>query len=417
MFRRFFLRERKNRRIAACTAAVLTALSLLSVPVSAEDELTDLNNDGVINVYDYILAKRGSVEASEPITVKISSAEAAPGSTVTVDVSLEGNKECSGAFMLVRYDAGLILPDGENAAVLNEEVFSDLAPIVSTYPKVAKVQYMSHTDRVCTDNGCLFRMQVKVPEDAVPGTVYTIYPDRAEFINDDGNVPILTERGKITVIPAETKNGARPYLWQGADVSQWQGDIDWQQFKNGNSLQYVMLRAGFGRYASQADTRFRQNYEGAKAAGVPVGAYWYSYAMSPEEAVLEARACAEVISGCVFEYPVAFDFEEPKQLALPVEEASAIIAAFCQEMESRGYYVTLYCSSYFLNHRISQEVKDRYDVWVAHYNVKRPTYQGSYGMWQYGLSYNVSGIAGAVDMDYCYKNYPAIMKRAKLNGY
>ena len=417
MFRRLHLRGRKNRRFAAFTAAVLTAVSLFSLPVRAAEELTDLNNDGIINVYDYILAKRGSVEASEPITLSVSSADAAPGSTVTVNVSLKNNKECCSAYLLIKYHNGLILPDTEDAAVLNTEAFGELTPHLTAYPGAGKVNYISLSSQSSSDNGVLFQMKVKVPEDAVPGTVYTIEPEQAEFRNADGYIPMLTERGKITVVQTAAQNSPRPYLWQGIDVSQWQGNIDWKTFAEQSDLKYAMLRAGFGRKASQVDKKFYQNYANAKAAGVPVGAYWYSYAMTPAEAVLEAQACAEVIKDCVFEYPIAFDFEEPKQLALPVEETTAIIDAFCREMESRGYYVVLYCSSFFLNRKIGQEVKDRYDVWVAHYNVKRPTYTGSYGMWQYGIAEDVSGIAGAVDMDYCYKNYPAIMRRAKLNGY
>ena len=72
----------------------------------------------------------------------------------------------------------------------------------------------------------------------------------------------------------------------GIDVSQWQGDINWSAVKT----DFVILRAGYGREKSQVDTKFEQNYNGAKAAGIPVGAYWYSYAMTPDEARIEAQA-------------------------------------------------------------------------------------------------------------------------------
>jgi GH25 family lysozyme M1 (1,4-beta-N-acetylmuramidase) len=161
---------------------------------------------------------------------------------------------------------------------------------------------------------------------------------------------------------------------------------------------------------------FRTYYSAAKAAGVPVGAYWYSYADTPEAARIEANVCAQVLGDRKFEYPIAFDIEEPSVLSKPIEEISAIILAFCTEMEKKGYFVQIYCSSYYLNNRISKYLTTAFDVWVAHYNVEAPAYTGPYGIWQYGLDTR-SGVCGDVDVDHCYRDYPALIKEKHTNGY
>ena len=99
---------------------------------------------------------------------------------------------------------------------------------------------------------------------------------------------------------------------KGIDVSSWQGIVDYKKVKAGD-IDFVIIRAGFGRETSQKDNCFEQNYSAAKAAGLDVGAYWYSYADSAEDAVREAKACMEVIKGKKFEYPIYFDLEEQSQ--------------------------------------------------------------------------------------------------------
>ena len=94
----------------------------------------------------------------------------------------------------------------------------------------------------------------------------------------------------------------------GIDVSSHQGKIDWTNVRT----DFAILRAGYGREISQKDAQFEANYEGANAAGIPVGVYWYSYAMTPEEAQKEAEVCLEVIKDKQFGYPIYFDVEEEK---------------------------------------------------------------------------------------------------------
>ena len=144
-------------------------------------------------------------------------------------------------------------------------------------------------------------------------------------------------------------------MTKGIDVSQWQGDINWGAVK----ADFAILRAGYGRLKSQIDTKFEQNYRNAKAVGMPLGAYWYSYAMSPDEARVEARVFIDIIKGKQFEYPVYFDVEEQSVFRLGTTAVSNIISAFCDEMEKAGYFVGLYMSASPLTTYVTQAVRDR----------------------------------------------------------
>lgn len=202
---------------------------------------------------------------------------------------------------------------------------------------------------------------------------------------------------------------------KGIDVSVHNGNIDWQKVKAGG-IQFAILRAGYGRLASQKDERFEQNYSGAKAAGVPIGAYWYSYAMSEDEARLEADVFLSVIKGKQFEFPVYYDVEEKKQFDLGKDKVSAIMRAFLERVEAAGYFVGLYGSASSLTTHTADDIKSRYTIWLAHW-VNQTSYGGAYGIWQHSEKGRVDGISGNVDLDIGYKDFPTIIKGKGLNGY
>ena len=202
---------------------------------------------------------------------------------------------------------------------------------------------------------------------------------------------------------------------RGIDVSKWQGNINFQKVKD-SGISFVIIRAGYGKLPSQKDKCFEENYRKAKAAGFDVGAYWYSYAMSVDEAREEAKACLSVIKGKQFEYPVYFDLEEQKQFSKGREFCDSIVNTFCSELEKNGYFAGLYISRSPLERFISESTAKKYALWVAEYN-SRCRYNGDYGMWQYSSKGKVNGIGGNCDMNYCYKNYPSIIKNGGFNGY
>ncbi len=202
---------------------------------------------------------------------------------------------------------------------------------------------------------------------------------------------------------------------KGIDVSVHNGNIDWQKVKNAG-IDFAILRAGFGRLASQKDEHFEQNYSGAKAAGIPIGACWYSYAMSEDEARLEADVFLSIIKGKQFEFPVYYDVEEKKQFALGKEKVSAIMRAFLERVEAAGYFVGLYGSASSLTTHTADDIKSRYTIWLAHW-VDKTSYSGAYGIWQHSEKGRVDGINGNVDLDIGYKDFPTIIKGKGLNGF
>lgn len=204
-------------------------------------------------------------------------------------------------------------------------------------------------------------------------------------------------------------------VYKGIDVSKWQGRIDWNLVKS-DGIQFAMIRSSFGWGDGSEDFLFDTNYENAKKVDMPVGAYHYSYARTPAEAIKEAEYCHSIIKGKKFEYPVAFDMEENGVASLGKERVSAIAKAFCEKMESYGYYVCIYANKHWLENYFTEEILDNYDIWLAQWTEK-PTFNKPYGMWQKSSRGKVAGISGYVDLDIAFKHYPSIMKYNGLNGY
>ena len=197
---------------------------------------------------------------------------------------------------------------------------------------------------------------------------------------------------------------------KGIDLSYCQTKVDW----NVVDIDFVIVQAGYGRYASQKDTMFESHYKNAKAKKIPVGAYWYSYAMSEQEAVQEANACIQVLKGKTFEYPIYYDLEEQDQFNLGRAKVSAIAKAFLRTLENAGYYVGIYSNLNWLNNVINDEIKKNYQIWLAQWDVAKPSYKGC-GIWQYAVTH-CNGVVGRVDLDYAYKDYPDIIASAGKNG-
>lgn len=208
------------------------------------------------------------------------------------------------------------------------------------------------------------------------------------------------------------------YIKNGIDVSYYQGEIDFKKVKAAG-VDFVIIRAGYGNslaYPKQKDPRFEEYYKNAKAAGLNVGAYWYSYADSVEAAKNEAKSCLEALKGKTFEMPIYFDLEEQKQFAKGKSFCGSVVKAFCNALEEAGYFAGLYISRSPLQNYISDDVAKRYALWVAEYNSKC-NYDGDYGAWQYSSTGKVNGISGNVDLDYCYVDYPTTIKNGGFNGF
>ena len=191
---------------------------------------------------------------------------------------------------------------------------------------------------------------------------------------------------------------------KGIDVSKWQGKIDFAKVKK-SGIEFVILRAGYGKEAK--DPTFDTNYKAAKAAGLQVGAYWYSYAKSKEDAKKEAATCLKVLKGKPLDLPIYYDVEDKSQLDKGQKVVCDIINTFCKELESKNYFVGLYMSKFFLERYTDAKIRANYTVWVAQYS-KECTYKENFDMWQYSSQGRVYGINGNVDMDILYRDLASI---------
>ena len=214
-------------------------------------------------------------------------------------------------------------------------------------------------------------------------------------------------------------NKYRLVFQQGADLSKFNRYVDMRLAKK-NGMDFVILKAGSG-YSGE-DPKFQQNYNNAKAAGLNVGAYWYSYAVNVEEAKEEAVRYMKILGKKQFEYPVYLDFEDPSQRKIPKETKTDMAIAFMSILEKNGFYTGLYSSGSWINNQFERERLKDYDIWIAHWHVTRPNcYTPDYGMWQFTNKSKIKGVSntgeGGVDMNYSYKNYPKIIKNAKLNNF
>lgn len=206
---------------------------------------------------------------------------------------------------------------------------------------------------------------------------------------------------------------------KGIDVSQWQGTIDWAKVKAAG-IEFAIIRAGFRGYAAAGklaeDPQFQENIQGAISVGIPVGVYFLSQALTPEEGREEARFCLDLVRPYKLDFPVYIDSEYAnteqtgRADGLSKEARTAAVMAFCAEVEAAGYYVGIYASESWFAQKLGDV--SRYDKWIAKWDGK-PT--AAHGIWQHSNTGRVNGITTDVDLDEAYKDYPAIIQRAGLN--
>ena len=187
-------------------------------------------------------------------------------------------------------------------------------------------------------------------------------------------------------------------LARGIDISHWQGSVDWGQVA-ADDISFAMLGT---RYKGEIDPYFHEFAEGAKANGIKIGAYIYSYATDVAGAEAEADFILDLIKDYPISYPVAYDLEDNSQAGLSSQELAAMVNAFCARIEAAGYYPMLYANDYWLANRIDMS-QIKYDVWVARYEVKHA--YSNPAMWQATSSGIVNGVTGGVDIDFQYKDF------------
>lgn len=197
---------------------------------------------------------------------------------------------------------------------------------------------------------------------------------------------------------------------KGIDVSEWQGEIDWEQVKE-SGIDFAILRVGYGGDDERQDDKyFERNVSECERLGIPYGVYIYSYATNTERARSEAAHVLRLVEGHHLAYPIFFDMEDNSTLVRnPVSNGvdiqatqkrlAEIAETFCAAIEEAGYPVGVYANLSWLNEYLTAECFSRWYTWVAQWNTTC-TYTGDYTLWQYSDTGEVPGIAGRVDMNY-----------------
>lgn len=197
--------------------------------------------------------------------------------------------------------------------------------------------------------------------------------------------------------------------FKGIDVCEFQGKIDWEKVK-ADGVDFAILRATYG--TSNTDSRFKRNADECTRLGIPFGVYVYSYALSVQGAINEAKHLLDVIKGYKLSYPVIIDMEDAdgykKKFGMPSNSTLVdICAKECEMFEEAGYYAMIYASKSWFDTKLKSSKLDRYDKWIAWWYSKAKFDTNEYGMWQYSSSGSVNGISGRIDVDIAYKDYPS----------
>ena len=184
------------------------------------------------------------------------------------------------------------------------------------------------------------------------------------------------------------------------DVSTWQGSIDFNKVKSAG-YNYVIIRAGYGKEKSQKDNMFETNYKKAKSAGLKVGAYWFSYAMSPSTATAEADACLSCIKGKKFELPVYYDMEYQPAMSTSNSNYTKMAVNFCNKLKSNGFKSGVYSSASVYDYLLNRTTlkNNGISIWNAEWYTKPSI---TCDVWQYSDNGRINGISTNVDLDYIY---------------
>ena len=183
------------------------------------------------------------------------------------------------------------------------------------------------------------------------------------------------------------------------DVSEFQQGINFNKMKN-DGIKAVIIRAGYGRETSQKDSMFESHYRNAKAAGLKIGVYWYSYADSVSDAEKEAKACLECIKNKSIDMPIYYDLEDNSQIGLGKVRLTEIAERFCETVKKSGYKAGVYANlNWFNNYLDYKRLKSKYSIWLAQYNDKAEL---DCDIWQNSSTGRVSGYNGRLDTNVIY---------------
>lgn len=202
------------------------------------------------------------------------------------------------------------------------------------------------------------------------------------------------------------------------DISKYQPVVKYDLLKS-DGIDGVFIRAVStntfnGLYI---DPYFDTHYSGCKAAGIPVGAYIFSYRTTASEVDKELNLLFKRLDGKKFELPIVFDYET-KYSQLTNQDRTTLVKYACTVIQQHGYYAMWYTYKNFIDSNLIKDQLSMFDLWIAAYTALKPSQSVyNFGIWQYTSSGKISAVPGNADLSHVYKDYPAIIKKAGLNGY
>lgn len=258
----------------------------------------------------------------------------------------------------------------------------------------------------------------------------SINPSVVWFLGDDQSIyapPAWIDEGWSTTadvkLPQIKNNAVAATKIPGIDVSEHQGDIDWE--KVAGDAKFAFVRTGWSWYEGghDVDGKFVQNISGAIAARIPTGVYTYAYDRTTEAAKIAAQKVLALVRPYELRYPVVYDFEHSQYQSFSKAQNTDIVLAFLSEIENAGYFAMLYASTNFLTCHLDMSRLSNYAVWVADYRETTGTtcpYKGAFGIWQYKGGKGdgdgkCAGVSGFCDRNYAYLDYEDVIRKAGLN--
>ncbi len=339
---------------------------------------------------DYVLSK-GWLEQSKlsDLDGEISRLDVASLAAKAMGYKMSSGKtpfaDADNGYVTALYEAGIFTGVEENGSLLFKPDSSisraETAAIVWRISKMNALKALQSRPKVSYSG---YELDVL---DGVPLNLY----DKSAF-HRSGSVMTYSGKGVTTKL--------------GVDVSRFQGDIDWSQVA-ASGVDFAIVRVGGRGYTNGAmydDPMFAKNADGAAAAGLQVGAYYFSQAISVEEAKEEADYVIAQLKGHKINGPVVFDWEvigksSARTYGIRTSTLCACARTFCEAVKKAGYSPMVYFNNYagYIKYDL-REIMD-YDFWYAYYDTEKPPFYYDFQMWQYTSTGKVPGIKGNVDMD------------------
>ncbi len=352
----------KCKKIISTAIAVSVLLSCISVGTATANSLTDVNKDGISDVKDVTYMQ-----------------QCLAGSVVD-----------------------------ENVIDTNSDGLIDVKDVTFLQIQLVKTETVEMTiDKTSLSLGVGDTYTLKINTNSSYKTEWTTSDsDVVKIISSDTNGAELraTKVGTATVTVKQKDKTATCKInvsrSKCIDVSLWQGDIDFEKVK-ASGIDYVIIRAGYGRELDQKDEKFEENYRNAKAAGMKIGVYWYSYAVDEYGAKKEAETCLACIGDKELDLPVFLDCEEYRQAVL-TETLTDIVDTFCQNIENNSdYKAGVYGAYSMLTYSMDiDKLKDKYCIWLG--DLDKENLEDWVDVHQYSWTGKINGISGNVDLDYIY---------------